>query len=42
MFVDDIFDFIEYLDQGNNNQTGVPQNPSIAITTFYEITTFYD
>jgi hypothetical protein len=36
------FDFIKYLDQGNENETGVPQDTSIGITTVYEITSFYD
>jgi hypothetical protein len=30
------------LDQGNENENGVPQNPSIGIATFYEINTFYE
>jgi hypothetical protein len=28
--------------KGMKMKIGVPQNPSIGITTFYEITTFYD
>jgi hypothetical protein len=28
--------------KGMKMKNGVPQSPSIGITTFYEITTFYD
>jgi hypothetical protein len=40
MFVDNIFDFIEDLDQGTKIKIGVPQDPSISTTTFYEIASF--
>jgi hypothetical protein len=36
ILADNIFDFIEYLDQGNENENGVPQNPFIGIATFYD------
>jgi hypothetical protein len=35
IFPDNIFDFTEYVDQGNENEIGVPQNPPIGIATFY-------
>jgi hypothetical protein len=40
MLVDNIFDFIKYLDQGTKMKNGVPQDPSISTTTFYEIVSF--